>query len=142
MNHDQLKEFSEAVNDKLRKIQLNLAKISQKKQTIKIKEENNPKILSHSYNQKKLIKNKEFDNKNSDNKNKINDRFENYKNDFYLTINDVENMFETTLYRRYINLPRDKKNERKNHLIIKNEINLKKSANNILLPYIYKGKNH
>ena len=51
-------------------------------------------------------------------------------------------MFETTLYRRYINLPRYKKNERKNNLIIKNEINLKKSANNILLPYIYKGKNH
>ena len=142
MNHDQLKEFSGAVNDKLRKIQLNLARISQNKEKLKNYEEKNQKILSHSYDKRRIFKNKKLNNKVINNRNKINDKFENYKNDFYLKVNDLENMFETTVYQRYMNLPSNKKSGRKNLLTIKNELNNKKSANNILLPYIYKGKNY
>jgi hypothetical protein len=149
MNHDQLKEFSEAVNDKIRKVQLNLTKIEQNNAKIKNSEKKEPKIImNYSYDKKKQYKinNLKFP-AISRKKNGIKEIFETYKNDFDSKINDLKYMFESsTLYQKYTSLNENKKSNkkrnRKYNLTIDNVSDNKKSSNAKLLPYINKGKNY
>ena len=149
MNHDQLKEFSEAVNDKIRKVQLNLTKIEQNNAKIKNSEKKEPKIImNYSYDKKKQYKinNLKFP-AISRKKNGIKEIFETYKNDFDSKIKDLRYMFaSSTLYQKYTSLNENKKSNkkrnRKYNLTIDNVSDNKKSSNAKLLPYINKGKNY
>ena len=149
MSHEQLKDFSEAVNDKIRKVNLNLTKVEQNNSQIKNHEnKEQPKnVMNYSYDKRKILKinNLKFPTI-SRKKNNIKDIFETYKNDFNSRINDLKYMFESTLYQKYMRLNEKKnkynKSNRKYHLTIDNASGTKKPKNNKLLPYINKGKNY
>jgi hypothetical protein len=149
MSHEQLKDFSEAVNDKIRKVNLNLTKVEQNNSQIKNHEnKEQPKnVMNYSYDKRKILKinNLKFPTI-SRKKNNIKDIFETYKNDFNSRINDLKYMFESTLYQKYMSLNEKKnkynKSNRKYHLTIDNASGTKKPKNNKLLPYINKGKNY
>ena len=141
MDHNEIKEFSEAVNDKMRKVQLNLAKIESSnermKQYGKLMNKNN-----RSYDKKRMIGIRDFNIPKIHKKTfGIKDKFENYKNDFNFKLNDLENLFEFTVYQRMKSLHENRKKERKYKLNNKNTLEFKKSDNRNILPYIIKGKN-
>ena len=142
MDHDQLKDFSEAVNNKMRKVQLNLAKIQHNKK-IKKDVEKIPKLMSYSTDKRKIFKIKDLKMPKIASKgDSIKAKFESYKNDFNLKINDLENMFESTVYHRNTYLRENRKGEKKSVLTTNNAFENKKSTNINLLPYINKGKNY
>ena len=137
MSHDQIKDFSEQVNDKMRKVQLNLAKTQHNNLIRKKQEEKNNKI-NLSYNRRFTIGNNKLNiPKISRNKNGIRERFESYKNDFNLKINDLENMLESTLYQRYTLVNSNDKRYKKYQITINDSLVNKKKGNNFL-PYINK----
>ena len=143
MGHEELKQYSNAVNDKLRKVQLNLSKIEQNNKKFK-KEENNKKMINHSYDKRKIpgIKSLKIPHI-SLKKNLIKEKFESFKNDFNLKINDLNNMFESMTYRKNSYLNQKKNNNKKYQLTFNHVISDdKKSLNRNILPYINKRKNY
>ena len=145
MDQDEMKKFSDQVNSKMRKVQLNLAKIEMNNTRFKNYEKTNINFMSESNNKRfnlllnKRYKSKDFNNtKIPRNKLNINERFENYKNDFDLKFNDLADMFESTIFSRYGSLFDTKKNDRK-YLITSNKLtDRKKSPKFNLLPKINK----
>ncbi len=108
-------------------------------------EKTNINFMSESNNKRfnlllnKRYKSKDFNNtKIPRNKLNINERFENYKNDFDLKFNDLADMFESTIFSRYGSLFDTKKNDRK-YLITSNKLTDRKKLPKFnLLPKINK----
>ena len=152
MDSEKIKEFSEAVNNKIRQVQLSLAKIELGNKNVKHYENENSKKMYHSYNKNKRInillndklKKKDLDiSKISHKKNKIRDRFDRYQHDFNFRIKDLENMLKTKKFNKDTFLQENKNNEKKYLLTSNNLLNRKKLPNihNIqLLPNINKEK--
>ena len=144
MDPEKMREFSDSVNNKLRKVQLNLAKIELNNGKYKKNKVNSiPKNLNYSYNKKlNILTDKKFQitdfnmTKVSQKKLNIKERFDNYKNDFNLRMNDLENMFESKIFTKYSFFHENRKNDKKYLLLSNNLLDRKKSPNIRLLPNI------
>ena len=138
MEPEKIRKFSESVNSKIRKVQLNLAKIELNNDKFKNYEKVNPKRTNYTHHKGfKIILDKTNINrytnysKISHKKNFIREKFNDYKIDFNTRLNDLANMFESKiLYKE------NKKTERKYLLTSNNIFERKKKININLLPNI------
>ena len=169
MNDQQLKDFSNTLNNKIRKMKLTMAKYQLNSERFKdYEKEEKKKIRNISYkDEMKKLFGKSLDKKeiisprleqlNTERAYKfgivktyknIEERFDNYKSDFNMRLNDLENTVETKLINRFtysqkFNNSRDSKNKNKNKIRI-NKYNIKKiledykikSSNKSILPTI------
>ena len=118
MNDQQLKDFSNTLNDKIKKVKLNMAKIQLnserykvyekevKNKTRKINIKDEMKRLFGKSMEKKEITSPRLEKLKAERAYKfgiiktyknIDERFDNYKNDFNMRLNDLENEFENKL---------------------------------------------
>ena len=118
MNDQQLKDFSNTLNDKIKKVKLNMAKIQlnserykvyekeEKNKTRKINIKDEMKRLFGKSIEKKEITSPRLEKLKAERAYKfgiiktyknIDERFDNYKNDFNMRLNDLENEFENKL---------------------------------------------
>jgi hypothetical protein len=170
MNDQQLKDFSNTLNNKIRKMKLTMAKYQLNSERFKdYEKEEKKKIRNISYkDEMKKLFGKSLDKKeiisprleqlNTERAYKfgivktyknIEERFDNYKNDFNMRLNDLENEFENKLlnkntYSQNLNKSRDSSNysnsKNKNRIQmntshikrILEEYKVKKSNNSIL----------
>ena len=121
MDHDELKQFSDEVNNKIRKVHLNLAKIKLNNEKYQSYEKNKTRNMNKSFNKRiKLLLSNKYEYKDNNTKknernvgksekkdnnknfftttNDIKERFDNYKNDFELKFNDLQNMLESRVF--------------------------------------------
>ena len=138
MEPEKLRIFSDSVNTKIRKVQLNLAKIDLNNDKFKNYEKIDPKRTNNTnYKGFKIILDKKYINKNSNytkisqKKNKIREKFNDFKIDFDTRINDLANMFESKLLYK-----ENKKTERKYLLTSHKIFERPKKINIHLLPNI------
>ena len=161
MNDDEFKTFSKALNNKIRKVKLTMAKLKLDSEKYKNYEEEKKKIQNINLkNELKMLYGKSMGKKEfttpkleqmkseraynfgivKSYKN-IGERFDNYKNDFNIKLNEFENALENKLLKRY-NFSKKTKSSRstnnKNLLNIKINIDYKTSNN--LLPVIKASK--
>ena len=143
MDPEKMKDFSDMVNNKIRKVQLNLAKIDLNNKKFNQYEKEHSNKMHYSYNKNRnfnillddTLKKKDFDTgKNSQKKDFIRNKFDRYKYDIDFRLNDLNNMFETKIFNRYNLLQDNKTNEKKYLLTSNNLLNRKK------LPKINKEK--
>ena len=142
MNDQQLKEFSSALNNKIRRVKLTMAKLQidtekyknyekeEKKKDRNISLKNQMKILFGKSLEKKVFNSPKFEQMNTERaynfgiikayKN-IGERFDNYKSDFNMKMRDLENSFESKLLKRYT-LSQNKNNKNKLMSIKMNQI--------------------
>ena len=148
MDPDKVKVFSGEVNNKMRKVQLNLAKLELNNDKFKNIEKENNKKMSKSYNKgfkiildNKFV-NKEFNNsKLSHKKDNLRETFDNFKHDFNLKLNDIETMLENNIFHKYTFMKENKKNDRKYLLATNTLFERKKILNEKRFPKITKEKN-
>ena len=138
MEPEKLRIFSDSVNTKIRKVQLNLAKIDLNNDKFKNYEKIDPKRTNNTNHKGfKIILDKKYINKNSNytkisqKKNKIREKFNDFKIDFDTRINDLANMFESKLFYK-----ENKKTERKYLLTSHKIFERPKKINIHLLPNI------
>ena len=143
MDPEKMKDFSDMVNNKIRKVQLNLAKIDLNNKKFNQYEKEHSNKMHYSYNKNRnfnilledTLKKKDFDTgKNSQKKDFIRNKFDRYKYDIDFRLNDLNNMFETKIFNRY-NLLQDNKTSEKKYLLTSNNL-----LNRKKLPKIYKEK--
>ena len=143
MDPEKMKDFSDMVNNKIRKVQLNLAKIDLNNKKFNQYEKEHSNKMHYSYNKNRnfnilledTLKKKDFDTgKNSQKKDFIRNKFDRYKYDIDFRLKDLNNMFETKIFNRYNLLQDNKTNEKKYLLTSNNLLNRKK------LPKINKEK--
>ena len=143
MDPEKMKDFSDMVNNKIRKVQLNLAKIDLNNKKFNQYEKEHSNKMHYSYNKNRnfnillddTLKKKDFDNgKNSQKKDFIRNKFDRYKYDIDFRLKDLNNMFETKIFNRYNLLQDNKASEKKYLLTSNNLLNRKK------LPKINKEK--
>ena len=143
MDPEKMKDFSDMVNNKIRKVQLNLAKIDLNNKKFNQYEKKHSNKMHYSYNKNRnfnillddTLKKKDFDTgKNSQKKDFIRNKFDRYKYDIDFRLKDLNNMFETKIFSRYNLLQDNKTNEKKYLLTSNNLLNRKK------LPKINKEK--
>ena len=148
MDPEKIKEFSDAVNNKMRKVQLNLAKIELENKKYNNEKENQKKMY-YSYNKNKKInilldndtKKRDFNiSRISQKKNNIREKFDKYRFDFALKYNDLKIMLNNKISSKYTILNEDKINEKKYLLTSNNLLNRKQSPNIHILPKINKDK--
>ena len=148
MDPEKIKEFSDAVNNKMRKVQLNLAKIELENKKYNNEKENQKKMY-YSYNKNKKInilldndtKKRDFNiSRISQKKNNIREKFDKYRFDFALKYNDLKIMLNNKISSKYTILNEDKINEKKYLLTSNNLLNRKQSPNIHILPKITKDK--
>ena len=143
MDPEKMKDFSDMVNNKIRKVQLNLAKIDLNNKKFNQYEKEHSNKMHYSYNKNRnfnilledTLKKKDFDTgKNSQKKDFIRNKFDRYKYDIDFRLNDLNNMFETKIFNRY-NLLQDNKTSEKKYLLTSNNL-----LNRKKLPKINKEK--
>ena len=143
MDPEKMKDFSDMVNNKIRKVQLNLAKIDLNNKKFNQYEKEHSNKMHYSYNKNRnfnillddTLKKKDFDNgKNSQKKDFIRNKFDRYKYDIDFRLKDLNNMFETKIFNRY-NLLQDNKTSEKKYLLTSNNL-----LNRKKLPKINKEK--
>ena len=143
MDPEKMKDFSDMVNNKIRKVQLNLAKIDLNNKKFNQYEKKHSNKMHYSYNKNRnfnillddTLKKKDFNTgKNSQKKDFIRNKFDRYKYDIDFRLKDLNNMFETKIFSRYNLLQDNKTNEKKYLLTSNNLLNRKK------LPKINKEK--
>ena len=143
MDPEKMKDFSDMVNNKIRKVQLNLAKIDLNNKKFNQYEKEHSNKMHYSYNKNRnfnilledTLKKKDFDTgKNSQKKDFIRNKFDRYKYDIEFRLKDLNNMFETKIFNRYNLLQDNKASEKKYLLTSNNLLNRKK------LPKINKEK--
>jgi hypothetical protein len=169
MNDQQLKDFSNTLNNKIRKMKLTMAKYQLNSERFKdYEKEEKKKIRNISYKDemrklfgksmdKKEIISPRLEQLNIERAYKfglvktyknIEERFDNYKSDFNMRLNDLENTVETKLINRYtysqkFNNSKSSNNKNKNNIRI-NKYNIKKiiedykikTSNKSILPTI------
>jgi hypothetical protein len=155
MNDQQIKEFSTALNNKIRRVKLTMAKVQidaeryknyekeEKKKDRNISLKNQMKIIYGKSAEKKEYKSPKLEQMNTERaynfgivkayKN-IGERFDNYKSDFNMKLKDLENSFETKLLNRYTITHKNKGG--KNPININKIMDAYKTSNNSLLPSI------
>mgnify|MGYP002626170225 CR=1 FL=1 len=135
MDPEKMKDFSDMVNNKIRKVQLNLAKIDLNNKKFNQYEKEHSNKMHYSYNKNRnfnillddTLKKKDFDTgKNSQKKDFIRNKFDRYKYDIEFRLKDLNNMFETKIFNRYNLLQDNKTNEKKYLLTSNNLLNRKK----------------
>ena len=145
MDSEKVKTFSDEVNSKMRKVQLNLAKIELNSNKFKAEEKRNQNQFSmnHTFNKGiKIILNKNYENKDfnlskyTQKKREIKEKFDYFKNDFNSRLNDLESMFDSKIFHKYTFLHENKKNEKKYLLTSGNILGRNKTPNIRLLPNI------
>ena len=145
MDPEKMKDFSDMVNNKIRKVQLNLAKIDLNNKKFNQYEKEHSNKMHYSYNKNRnfnillddTLKKKDFDTgKNSQKKDFIRNKFDRYKYDIEFRLKDLNNMFETKIFNRY-NLLQDNKTSDKKYLLTSNNL-----LNRKKLPKINKEKRH
>ena len=143
MDPEKMKDFSDMVNNKIRKVQLNLAKIDLNNKKFNQYEKEHSNKMHYSYNKNRnfnillddTLKKKDFDTgKNSQKKDFIRNKFDRYKYDIEFRLKDLNNMFETKIFNRY-NLLQDNKTSDKKYLLTSNNL-----LNRKKLPKINKEK--
>ena len=143
MDPEKMKDFSDMVNNKIRKVQLNLAKIDLNNKKFNQYEKEHSNKMHYSYNKNRnfnillddTLKKKDFDTgKNSQKKDFIRNKFDRYKYDIDFRLKDLNNMFETKIFNRY-NLLQDNKTSEKKYLLTSNNL-----LNRKKLPKINKEK--
>ena len=143
MDPEKMKDFSDMVNNKIRKVQLNLAKIDLNNKKFNQYEKEHSNKMHYSYNKNRnfnillddTLKKKDFDTgKNSHKKDFIRNKFDRYKYDIDFRLKDLNNMFETKIFNRY-NLLQDNKTSEKKYLLTSNNL-----LNRKKLPKINKEK--
>ena len=143
MDPEKMKDFSDMVNNKIRKVQLNLAKIDLNNKKFNQYEKEHSNKMHYSYNKNRnfnillddTLKKKDFDTgKNSQKKDFIRNKFDRYKYDIDFRLKDLKNMFETKIFNRY-NLLQDNKTSEKKYLLTSNNL-----LNRKKLPKINKEK--
>ena len=143
MDPEKMKDFSDMVNNKIRKVQLNLAKIDLNNKKFNQYEKEHSNKMHYSYNKNRnfnillddTLKKKDFDNgKNSQKKDFIRNKFDRYKYDIEFRLKDLNNMFVTKIFNRY-NLLQDNKTSEKKYLLTSNNL-----LNRKKLPKINKEK--
>ena len=143
MDPEKMKDFSDMVNNKIRKVQLNLAKIDLNNKKFNQYEKEHSNKMHYSYNKNRnfnillddTLKKKDFDTgKNSQKKDFIRNKFDRYKYDIEFRLKDLNNMFETKIFNRY-NLLQDNKTSEKKYLLTSNNL-----LNRKKLPKINKEK--
>ena len=143
MDPEKMKDFSDMVNNKIRKVQLNLAKIELNNKKFNQYEKEHSNKMHYSYNKNRnfnillddTLKKKDFDTgKNSQKKDFIRNKFDRYKYDIEFRLKDLNNMFETKIFNRY-NLLQDNKTSEKKYLLTSNNL-----LNRKKLPKINKEK--
>ena len=143
MDPEKMKDFSDMVNNKIRKVQLNLAKIDLNNKKFNQYEKEHSNKMHYSYNKNRnfnillddTLKKKDFDtSKNSQKKDFIRNKFDRYKYDIEFRLKDLNNMFETKIFNRY-NLLQDNKTSEKKYLLTSNNL-----LNRKKLPKINKEK--
>ena len=143
MDPEKMKDFSDMVNNKIRKVQLNLAKIDLNNKKFNQYEKEHSNKMHYSYNKNRnfnilledTLKKKDFDTgKNSQKKDFIRNKFDRYKYDIEFRLKDLNNMFVTKIFNRYNLLQDNKASEKKYLLTSNNLLNRKK------LPKINKEK--
>ena len=156
MNDQQIKEFSNTLNNKIRRVKLTMAKLQidamrykdyekeERKKVRNISLKHEMKVIFGKSMEKKEYKSPRLEQLNTERaynfgivktyKN-IGERFENFKSDFNMKLKDLENSFETKLFKRYGVL--NNKNTKKNKSPLKiNKIMEGYKTSNILLPNI------
>ena len=130
MDPEKMKDFSDMVNNKIRKVQLNLAKIDLNNKKFNQYEKEHSNKMHYSYNKNRnfnilledTLKKKDFDTgKNSQKKDFIRNKFDRYKYDIEFRLKDLNNMFETKIFNRY-NLLQDNKTSEKKYLLTSNNL--------------------
>ena len=164
MNDQQLKEFSNTLTNKMRRVKLTMAKLQmdaerykvyekeEKKKDRNISLKNEMKILFGKSVEKKEFNSTKFQQLNTERAynfgivkayRNIGERFDNYKSDFNMRMKDLQNSFETKLFKR--NTITQSKNSQKNSPINLNKIiggyQTTRNSNNTLLPKINIQKN-
>jgi hypothetical protein len=143
MDPEKMKDFSDMVNNKIRKVQLNLAKIDLNNKKFNQYEKEHSNKMHYSYNKNRnfnillddTLKKKDFNTgKNSQKKDFIRNKFDRYKYDIDFRLKDLNNMFETKIFNRY-NLLQDNKTSEKKYLLTSNNL-----LNRKKLPKINKEK--
>ena len=143
MDPEKMKDFSDMVNNKIRKVQLNLAKIDLNNKKFNQYEKEHSNKMHYSYNKNRnfnillddTLKKKDFDTgKNSQKKDFIRNKFDRYKYDIDFRLKDLNNMFKTKIFNRY-NLLQDNKTSEKKYLLTSNNL-----LNRKKLPKINKEK--
>ena len=143
MDPEKMKDFSDMVNNKIRKVQLNLAKIDLNNKKFNKYEKEHSNKMHYSYNKNRnfnillddTLKKKDFNTgKNSQKKDFIRNKFDRYKYDIEFRLKDLNNMFETKIFNRY-NLLQDNKTSEKKYLLTSNNL-----LNRKKLPKINKEK--
>ena len=163
MNDQQMKDFSNALNNKIRRVKLTMAKLQidaaryknyekeEKKKDRNISLKHEMKILFGKSVEKKEFNSPRMEQLNTERaynfgiiktyKN-IGERFDNFKSDFDMKIRDLQNSFENKLLKNYMILQKNKKNKN-NKSKNKSPINIdriidgyKTTTSNALLPNI------
>ena len=155
MNDQQIKEFSTALNNKIRRVKLTMAKLQidaekyknyekeEKKKDRNISLKNQMKIIYGKSAEKKEYKSSKLEQMNTERAynfgivkayRNIGERFDNYKSDFNMKLKDLENSFETKLLSRYTITHKNKGG--KSPININKIIDAYKTSNNSLLPSI------
>ena len=157
MNDHQIKEFSNALNNKIRRVKLTMAKLQidaarykdyekeEKKKDRNISLKHEMKILFGKSIEKKEFNSPRMEQINTERaynfgiiktyKN-VGERFDNFKSDFNMKIRDLQNSFETKLFKRYTVLQKNKNIKKKSPLNKIKIIDGYKTSNNALLPNI------
>ena len=155
MNDQQRKEFSTALNNKIRRVKLTMAKLQidaeryknyeleEKKKDRNISLKNQMKILFGKSAEKKEYKSAKLEQMDTERAYKfgivktyknINERFDNYKSDFNMKLKDLEDSFENKIFKRYTITHKNK--NRKSPFNREKLIDAYKTTNNNLLPNI------
>ena len=144
---DKMRIFSDEVNNKMRKVQLNLAKIELNNEKFRHFSNAHPKKMNLSYNKEnKIILDKKIANNFNNSKiaikkkQDLRETFDNFKNDFNSRLNDIENMLESNIFYKYTFMHENKKYNKKYLLTANNLFERKKTPNIKRLPNITKEK--
>ena len=160
MNEQQLKEFTNALNNKMRRVKLTMSKLKidterykeyekeEKKKDRNISLKNQMKILFGKSVEKKDFNSPKFQQLNTERAytfgivktyRNIGERFDNFKSDFNMRMKDLQNSFETKLFRKNI-ISKNKNNINKGPVNFDTIINryqtINTSKNNVMLPTI------
>ena len=131
MNDQQIKDFSNALNNKIRRVKLTMAKLQidseryknyeneEKKRIRNISFQNEMKVLFGNTLNKKEFNSPKLEKLNAKRSynfgivktfKNIGDRFDNYKTDFNMKLNEFENAFQNKLVKRYTFTQKNKNN--------------------------------
>lgn len=164
MNDQQIKEFSNSLNNKIRRVKLTMAKLQidaaryenyekeEKKKDRNISLKHEMKILFGKSMEKKEYNSPRLEQLNTERaynfgiiktyKN-IGERFDNYKTDFNMKLNDLENVFESKLFKKYSTiLQKNRYSKNKSPLYSNKQFDGYKTSNNTLLPNINNKSNN